>query len=68
MRTDELAGDTMNKEIMEKLFPGAIKRIEKGQCSICSEKIKSDEFRDEVSLREFQISGMCQSCQDKTFS
>ena len=58
----------MNKEIMEKLFPDAIKRMEKGQCPTCGNKIKPDEFKDEVSVREFKISGMCQQCQDKTFS
>jgi len=26
------------------------------------------EFKDEVSKREYQISGTCQSCQDKLFS
>lgn len=25
------------------------------------------EFRDEVSMREFEISGLCQSCQDAVF-
>lgn len=26
------------------------------------------EFRDEISKREFTISGLCQECQDKAFS
>jgi hypothetical protein len=25
------------------------------------------EFRDELSVKEFKISGMCQSCQDEVF-
>jgi hypothetical protein len=27
----------------------------------------ADKFRDELSRKEFQISGLCQDCQDKTF-
>ena len=57
----------MNKDIIEKLFPGAIERMEKGRCPICGEKIKAGEFKDEVSVREFKISGLCQRCQDETF-
>jgi len=58
----------MNEKIIEKLFPGAIERMKKGQCPICGEKIKPEEFKDELSLKEFRISGMCQACQDKTFA
>ncbi len=38
-----------------------------GECPTCSEKINMSDFPDQISLREFRISGMCQSCQDKTF-
>lgn len=58
---------SMNKEIIEKLFPGAIERMEHGRCPICGDLIDTDDFEDELSIREFQISGMCQKCQDKTF-
>ena len=34
-------------------------------CRTCNSPI--GEFRDEISAREFEISGMCQDCQDKTF-
>lgn len=34
-------------------------------CPICHEKITS--FKDVLSLKEYRISGLCQSCQDKTF-
>ena len=34
-------------------------------CHTCNSPI--GEFRDEISAREFEISGMCQDCQDKTF-
>ena len=38
--------------------------ILKGLCPICNEP--TEQFRDELSLREYYISGLCQKCQDKT--
>jgi len=35
------------------------------ECIICKGQINS--FRDELSIREYKISGMCQDCQDETF-
>lgn len=35
------------------------------RCVLCSEKITP--FRDKLSAREYQISGMCQACQDGFF-
>ena len=38
-------------------------------CVICgSDKIKPEDFVDDLSRREFQISHMCQCCQDATFA
>lgn len=34
-------------------------------CVMCGSRAK--EFRDDLSRREFAISGMCQKCQDETF-
>lgn len=37
-------------------------------CVICGcERIKYEDFRDVLSWKEFGISHMCQTCQDKTF-
>jgi Fe2+ or Zn2+ uptake regulation protein len=44
-----------------------IVRIEAGCCPFCAEPINPDEFRDAVSRHEFELSGVCQKCQDKTF-
>lgn len=41
--------------------------IKAKQCVFCSEKVELDSFKDERSLKEFHISGMCQPCQDKIF-
>lgn len=56
----------MNTEIIESLFPEAIIRIKNKKCPICNGKIDESKFN-EISLKEFKISGLCQSCQDKTF-
>jgi hypothetical protein len=34
-------------------------------CPLCRQPI--GEFRDELSRREYEISGMCQNCQDDVF-
>lgn len=39
--------------------------ITDGICVMCGNPAK--EFRDELSKREFQISAMCQDCQDVVF-
>jgi len=42
--------------------------IQREVCAVCHKKVdpKTD-FRDELSLKEYSISGMCQECQDKIF-
>lgn len=47
------------------LMPHLADRIMNGVCTFCA--ITLDDFRDELSAKEYSISGMCQSCQDKTF-
>ena len=38
---------------------------EKQVCSMCGGD--ATEFKDEISLKEYHLSGFCQSCQDKFF-
>jgi len=47
------------------LMPHLADRIMMGLCTFCA--ITLDDFRDDLSAKEYSISGMCQSCQDKTF-
>ena len=44
--------------------------IDQGRCPVCSEPILPSQVAamDELSRREFIISGLCQKCQDITFS
>jgi len=37
------------------------------KCMWCSEEVKIEDFRNEISKKEYEISGFCQKCQDKTF-
>ena len=58
----------MNKEIMKQAgFREEVKLVEQGFCPFCKEKVKMEDFKDELSVKEFKISGLCQKCQDKTF-
>ena len=57
----------MNKEILKKAgFEKEVKLINNHKCPTCGEDINN--FKDESSIREFKISGMCQKCQDKIFN
>ncbi len=51
----------MNKTIMEK----ELVVVEKGVCPTCGGPITG--FKDPLSVKEYHISGMCQSCQDSVF-
>ena len=42
------------------IFPSLFK-----YCPMCGKEITG--FRDELSKKEFSISGMCQACQDQIF-
>jgi len=40
---------------------------ENGQCPFCGRDMTDATFRDEASKKEFEISGICQECQDNYF-
>ena len=39
-----------------------------GKCPFCQTLIHIESFTDQLSVKEFGISGICQKCQDKVFS
>ena len=53
------------KDFLEELFPGAAERVRKGDCVGCDRHVTFDSFRDNLSRKEYGISGLCQLCQDK---
>lgn len=57
----------MNKKIINDIYPEAVEKIEAGICPFCHKKVTNQDFDDEVSLKEFAISGLCQKCQDQIF-
>lgn len=59
----------MNEEIIKAIFGSEIvERLHNHLCPICGQEIDESDFRDELSKREYNISGMCQQCQDKIFN
>ena len=45
-----------------------VKTISGGTCVSCdAESIIATSFRDDISRKEYSISGLCQSCQDDVF-
>ena len=58
----------MNKDIMKVMgFGDQVNLVEKGKCPFCKKQVDPGKFRDELILREYQISGICQECQDDFF-
>lgn len=58
----------MNKNIMKVAgFGDLLKLVEQGICPFCHRVVDDNEFRDRISRREFEISGLCQACQDEMF-
>ena len=47
------------------MFELEYERRSKGLCPTCGEV--PGEFKDELSKKEFKITGMCQTCQDDVF-
>ena len=41
--------------------------VEVCRCPSCAENVDINEFRNEVFMREFESSGLCQGCQDVVF-
>lgn len=48
-------------------FQKELGNVKNGLCPFCDTPTNQKSFKDKLSLKEFQISGMCQSCMDKIF-
>ncbi len=57
--------EELEKRPWGKIFPEGIENMKKGFCVTCGELIQG--FRDLISHKEYQISGMYQKCQDLVF-
>jgi len=59
----------MNKNIMRQVgFAKEVELVEKNVCPICLQDINMRDFKDNLSVKEYRISGLCQNCQDKIFA
>ena len=50
---------------ISELFPKETKNRSEGLCATCGNT--PGDFKDEISEKEFKITGMCQACQDGLF-
>ena len=48
-------------------FENEIDRVEQNLCPFCGEPVSEEDFRDDASRKEYELSGMCQQCIDDTF-
>jgi hydrogenase maturation factor len=53
------------KYALEAILPGTLDRIEHKCCPVCTLPIT--EFKNALSEKEYEISGLCQDCQDSIF-
>lgn len=54
--------------LVDILFPAQANLKAEGKCPSCAKVIvMGGAFRDQLSYREFEISGLCQDCQDSVF-
>ena len=44
-----------------------VKDVEDAVCPFCKKPIDFNSFTDQLSLKEYKISGLCQKCQDEFF-
>jgi len=58
----------MNENIMRKFgFGDYVDKVKDGNCPFCTKEIILTEFRNTISVKEYKISGLCQTCQDVVF-
>jgi len=48
-------------------FAEGVRLLELGLCPFCKNPVKIEDFKNEISRREFNISGLCQKCQNGIF-
>lgn len=59
----------MNKKILVSAgFKKEVQLTEIIRCPFCEEFVILEDFIDTLSIKEFRISGLCQSCQDDFFN
>lgn len=62
---DEERIKELEKRPFFRMFPEKVDDLKNSLCTFCGKPITK--FKNEISRKEFQISGSCQDCQDKIF-
>jgi len=58
----------MNKNILKTMgFGKEVDLVNQSKCPFCQKQIDPSKFENELSFKEYQISGLCQNCQDEMF-
>ena len=56
----------MNPKLMREAgFGPEMKRVRRNLCPFCAKPVDEKDFKDEISRREYRITGLCQKCQDE---
>lgn len=56
------------KSFLKSLESGqGVPMAENCRCPLCADRVDEEEFRNEAFMREFELSGLCQECQDTVF-
>lgn len=56
--------ETTKENLKRVGFSKQVQNVEENKCPLCGTPINMDDFKDPLSVKEFNISGMCQKCQD----
>ena len=48
-------------------FGREVAMVEGCRCPLCLERVDEEEFRNEVFMKEFRTTGLCQGCMDTVF-
>jgi hypothetical protein len=60
--------DETKKNLLKKAgFTKEVAAVSAGACPFCKKPVDQAAFKDELSRKEFRISGICQGCQDGFF-
>ena len=62
---DEKRIEELEKRPFWKIFPEKLDALKANKCTTCGNPIT--QFKNEISKKEYSISGMCQNCQDSVF-
>lgn len=66
--SEPIYDNSFKKDLLKKAgFEEEVKKVDARLCPFCSTPIKMEDFRDELSRKEANISGLCQACQDDFF-